>query len=75
MARIRGHVVGGHGEGEETPKVTAEDPAHSHEVEVEGDGRFEINLSVGHYTLVATWGDLVAAADVAGLSEGDDRGA
>ena len=73
MARIHGRVVGNHEEAAEPPKITAEDPTHSYDAEVEDDGQFEINLPVGHYTVVATLGDLVAAADVAGLSDGDDR--
>jgi hypothetical protein len=75
MARIHGRVLGGgeQGEEEEPPKITAEDSLHNYEAEVEDDGRFEINLPIGHYTLVATSGNLVAAADVAGLAEGEDR--
>jgi hypothetical protein len=75
MARIHGRVLGGgeQGEEEEPPKITAEDSLHNYEAEVEDDGRFEINLPIGHYTLVATSGSLVAAADVAGLAEEEDR--
>ena len=75
MARIHGRVLGGgeQGEEEEPPKITAEDSLHNYEAEVEDDGRFEINLPIGHYTLVAISGDLVAAADVAGLAEQEDR--
>jgi hypothetical protein len=75
MARIHGRVLGGgeQGEEEERPKITAEDSLHNYEAEVEDDGRFEINLPIGHYTLVAISGNLVAAADVAGLAEEEDR--
>jgi hypothetical protein len=72
MARIHGRVVGG-GKSDELPKVTAEDPSHSYDADVAEDGRYEINLPVGHYALVATAGDLVAVADVAGLAEGESR--
>jgi len=72
MARIHGRVLGGNEE-EDPPTITAEDSTHNYEGKVEDDGRFEINLPIGHYTLVASSADLVAAADVAGLAEDEDR--
>ena len=72
MARIHGRVLSGeHGEG--PPEVSAEDSSHTYDAEVEADGRFEINLPAGTYTLIAAMDDLVATADVAGLDDGEDR--
>ena len=72
MARIHGRVLGGDEE-EGPPKISAEDPSHDYEAQVEDDGRFEINLPTGSYTLIGISGSLVAAAEVAGLAEAEDR--
>jgi len=72
MARIHGRVLGGE-RGEALPEVSAEDASHSYDAQVEADGRFELNLPAGSYTLIATLDDLVATADIAGLYEDEDR--
>ena len=72
MARIHGRVLGGD-KSTAVPQISVEDSTHSYDAEVEDDGRFQVNLPAGNYALIATSDDLVATADVAGLSENEDR--
>ena len=72
MARIHRRVVGVE-KADDIPELHAEDATHSYHAAVEDDGRFEINLPAGSYTLVAAAGNRIAAAEVADLAEDEDR--
>jgi TusA-related sulfurtransferase len=72
MARIHGRVVGVE-KADDIPELNVEDGTHSYHAAVEDDGRFEINLPAGSYTLVAAASNRIAAAEVADLAEDEDR--